>query len=96
MLTILVLLLGCSASYESDLRVLCDAPRASGAAATDPAARMLVIAKYLGETLTNREVLGLITEIKALPEGEKAGRLTAAAAAAGITDCPMANALSVP
>ena len=92
---LMLLFLACSASYESDMRVWCDAPTASGMTKADPAVKWMVLASYLSKHLSNGEVLALMKQGKSLPEKDRAAFLREKAAKVGITKCQLADVLEL-
>lgn len=71
---------------------VCNAEQLSGAADTDPAMKSMHIARWLEREVKAQPVIDLLTSIAVLDAAQRGPRMRAAAKAAGVEPCPIADA----
>lgn len=75
---------------HDDFDKVCNARVRSGADASDPEASVKV-AMYIQKEVKSAKVIELLQNMAAIPPAEKGTRLRAAAKAAGVDPCPLAD-----
>lgn len=86
---LLGLLVGCQSRAEG-FRVLCNAPRDCAACmAAPPEQQATLLAAYIDDHLSNGEVRDLFQHLPQVDPAQRATLVRSAAAADGITECPV-------
>lgn len=98
-LVALFLLLPLSAcqSQAAAMEIICNA--STGCAdcnAADPSIRAARLAEYIANNVTNDEAVQMFSSIAAIAPADRARAIREAAAAEGITSCPIADVLGAP
>lgn len=75
---------------KSDYETLCNAKELSGANEVEPAMAASHIAKYIGENVKSKDVLELMGSLASMAPDQRGQALRDAAAAAGVSPCPLA------
>lgn len=98
MILALAVTLGCQKRSEPedhashDIERICDVERLSGADRDETAARSVIAAEWLGRHIETQEGRDFLASLVPLKPADKAARLRAEAARAGLADCPTAAA----
>lgn len=71
---------------------LCNAAELSGVATHDNGAQAMELAQWIQREVTSQPVLDLLSALAGMHPSEKGPRLRAAAKAAGVEPCPLADA----
>lgn len=92
-LLLCALLSGC-ASYEKDLRTICDAPNAVNLSAVDPAQKATLLAEHIAKKIKSREAKNLFSGLASVDPATKDEILRSEAAKAGIEKCALVEVWS--
>lgn len=80
------------AALREGYHKLCNAAELSGVAQSDNASKAIELAKWIEREVKSQPVLDLLNDLAVMNPSEKGPRLRAAAKAAGVEPCPLADA----